>query len=69
MAIFYKQTQNKENTITDYGVLRLERILKLREIALKDRNITKVKQAAWLITMQTEILNSRYHHQNAFNFN
>jgi hypothetical protein len=69
MAIFFRQTENKQNTIIDYGVLRLERILRLREIAIKEKNVAKSKQAFRLFTWQTEKLNARYHHMNTFNFN
>lgn len=69
MAIFYRATENKPNIIKDYGIMRLEKLLRLRDIAMSEHNLTKLYQANRLVNNQTRLLNNRYHHQNQFNQN
>jgi len=59
----------KFNTITDIDKQKYERLLRLREIAQKEHNHAKFYQANRLLNEITNRLNSRFHHQNRFNFN
>lgn len=70
MSIFYKERKEvKHNTIIDLDKLKYERILRLREIAQKEANFAKLSQANRLLAEITFRLNSRFNHQNRFNFN
>ena len=61
--------QVKFNTITDIDKQKYERLLRLREIAQKDRNHEKFYQANRLLSEITNRLNNRYTNFNQFNFN
>lgn len=60
--------QVKPNLITDYLKIRGERLISLRNKAIEEDNIYKVKQANFLITKVNERISERFSFNN-FNFN
>lgn len=66
---FEQPKPQRLNTIIDLDKLKYEKLLRLREIAMTEHNHAKFYQANRLLVEITNRLNSRFHHQNQFNFN